>query len=599
MIGQKIQNYKIISLLGEGGMANVYLAENQLLGSKVAFKLLKEEYVQHPNIRKRFLAEARNLAQMSHPNIIKVTDLIDAGDIVAFVMEYIEGDTLEHYIEHNGKLPNEEIESFLKQMIEAVIYVHSQGLIHRDIKPSNFMLTKGGAIKLLDFGIAKNTNDDAADYTKTGLMQQMGTPMYMSPEQVKNTSEVTKETDIYSLGVVLWQMVTGKKPYNSDTLSLPEIQVAILKEPLPLTNSVWDEKIKIFCNKNLESRPKDFKNIIIPIKYGNSVSNINDSHNDEISLQTEEKIRWMKNKFVSILTHLSVFKKLKLKHIFILSLLISSFTVIYYYLAVYQIPNPNELPNSLKSEGLFGKVKSVKEVYISDPNEVSRYSKRPRYDVITKEKTCFDKKGNVVSEIETGFFKYSNTKMSGRNIHYKNFYNDKNQLIKVSHIEKLNEKWTKYSYQNGYLIFEEANSPNSKVEYKYDKRGNKIERKFNNGFRKFNYNDKNLCISTIFFYEGKLDSKEFNTYTKDNLVQSIEYEYSGKKITSKTIKKYNNFEDEIYLRTIYSSGEKPRTEEHEYEYDKMGNWIKKTYYTINEFNIKIVESVANREIEYY
>lgn len=254
MLNQKIQNYKIISLLGEGGMANVYLAENQLLGSKVAVKLLKEEFVQHPNIRKRFLAEARNLAQMSHPNIIKVTDLIDAGDIVAFVMEYIEGDTLEHYIEHNGKLPNEEIESFLKQMIGAVEYVHTQGLIHRDIKPSNFMLTKGGAIKLLDFGIAKNTNDDAADYTKTGLMQQMGTPMYMSPEQVKNTSEVTKETDIYSLGVVLWQMVTGKKPYDSDTLSLPEIQVAILKEPLPLTEKVWDIIIQSTTEKEKEKR---------------------------------------------------------------------------------------------------------------------------------------------------------------------------------------------------------------------------------------------------------------------------------------------------------------------------------------------------------
>ena len=254
MLNQQIQNYKIISPLGEGGMANVYLAQHQSLGNNVALKLLKEEYVQHPNIRKRFLAEARNLAQMSHPNIIKVTDLIDAGDIVAFVMEYIEGDTLEHYIERNGKLPNEEIESFLKQMIDAVEYVHSQGLIHRDIKPSNFMLTKGGAIKLLDFGIAKNTNDDAADYTKTGLMQQMGTPMYMSPEQVKNTSEVTKETDIYSLGVVLWQMVTGKKPYNSDTLSLPEIQVAILKEPLSLTDTVWDEKIQSLTEKTIENR---------------------------------------------------------------------------------------------------------------------------------------------------------------------------------------------------------------------------------------------------------------------------------------------------------------------------------------------------------
>jgi serine/threonine protein kinase len=256
MIGQKIQNYKIISLLGEGGMANVYLAENQLLGNKVALKLLKEEFVQHPNIRKRFLAEARNLAQMSHPNIIKVTDLINAGDIVAFVMEYIEGDTLEYYIEHNAKLPNEEIESFLKRMIEAVEYVHSQGLIHRDIKPSNFMLTKGGAIKLLDFGIAKNTNDDAADYTKTGLMQQMGTPMYMSPEQVKNTSGVTKETDIYSLGVVLWQMVMNKKPYDSHALSLPEIQVAILKEPLSLTKTIWDSSIQKATQKDPSLRYK-------------------------------------------------------------------------------------------------------------------------------------------------------------------------------------------------------------------------------------------------------------------------------------------------------------------------------------------------------
>jgi len=254
MLHQQIHNYKIVSLLGEGGMANVYLAIHQTLGNKVALKLLKEEFVQHPNIRKRFLAEARNLAQMSHPNVIKVTDLIDAGDIVAFVMEYIEGETLEHYIERKGKLSNEEIETLFNQMMEAIEYVHSQGLIHRDIKPSNFMLTKSGSIKLLDFGIAKNTNDSAVDYTKTGLMQQMGTPMYMSPEQVKNTSEVTRETDIYSLGVVLWQMVTGKKPYDSNTLSLPEIQVAILKEALPLTDSVWDQVIKNMTEKFVFNR---------------------------------------------------------------------------------------------------------------------------------------------------------------------------------------------------------------------------------------------------------------------------------------------------------------------------------------------------------
>ena len=254
MLQQIIKDYRIISLLGEGGMANVYLAEHLTLRNKVAIKILKEDYVQNANIRKRFLAEARSLAQMSHPNIIKVTDLIDAGDIVAFVMEHIEGQTLEAYLSKKGGLARAEIEGFFNQMILAVEYVHEQGLIHRDIKPSNFMVTKSGQIKLLDFGIAKNTNEGAVDYTKTGLMQQMGTPLYMSPEQVKNTAEVTKQTDVYSLGVVLWQLVMNKKPYDSDEISLPEIQVAILKERLPLTHTIWDSTIQQATEKDPAKR---------------------------------------------------------------------------------------------------------------------------------------------------------------------------------------------------------------------------------------------------------------------------------------------------------------------------------------------------------
>ena len=260
MLNQQIHNYKIISLLGEGGIANVYLVEHLTLGQKYAFKLLKDEFVQHPNIRKRFLAEARNLAKMQHPNIIKVTDLIDAGDIVAFVMENIEGVSLEQYISDNSPLSHETIEKLFLQMIDAVEYVHSQGLIHRDIKPSNFMVTPDESVKLLDFGIAKNLNDGAVDYTKTSMAQQMGTPMYMSPEQVRNTSEITPQTDIYSLGVVLWQMVMNKKPYDADALTLPEIQVGIMKEPLPLTNTGWDDVIKSTTSKDIYGR-SDFDEI--------------------------------------------------------------------------------------------------------------------------------------------------------------------------------------------------------------------------------------------------------------------------------------------------------------------------------------------------
>ena len=254
MIGNQIQNYKIISLLGEGGMANVYLGEHLTLKGKVAIKFLKDEFVANKNIRKRFLAEARILHQLSHVNIIKVTDFIDAGDIVAFVMEYIEGDSLSEFIIKKGKLTDTDVEYIFPQMLSAVEYIHEKGLVHRDVKPSNFMMTKEGTIKLLDFGIAKNTNDGALDYTQTTATHMMGTPLYMSPEQMRNTSEVTKQTDIYSLGVVLWQMVMNKKPYNAENLSLVEIQIQIFQEPLALTKTIWDPFIQKATKKKAEDR---------------------------------------------------------------------------------------------------------------------------------------------------------------------------------------------------------------------------------------------------------------------------------------------------------------------------------------------------------
>ena len=234
-------NYTILEKLGEGGMATVHLAMHNKLNIKVAVKVLREDYLSNKNIRSRFLAEAKNLAILSHPNIIKVTDLFDEINYVAFVMEYIEGITLKEYIDRKAPLSYIEIKTIFLQMLDAVGYVHEHNLIHRDIKPSNFMVTKnGGGVKLLDFGIAKNTNSSSLEYTQTGTTQNMGTPMYMSPEQIKSTKDVTLQSDIYSLGVVLWQIVTGTLPYNLTQLSIPEIQVSILKENLPLTNTQWD-----------------------------------------------------------------------------------------------------------------------------------------------------------------------------------------------------------------------------------------------------------------------------------------------------------------------------------------------------------------------
>ena len=254
MLNQQLHNYKIISLLGEGGMANVYLAENTSLKIHVALKVLKEDYVRNSNIRNRFLAEARNLAKMQHPSVIKVADLIDAGDIVAFAMEYIQGETIDDFVIKNGTLTEKSIKNVFNQILDAVDYVHNMGIIHRDIKPSNFMVTDSEIVKLLDFGIAKNKAENHTDYTKTGLSDQLGTPAYMSPEQIRSTSAVNEQSDIYSLGVLLWFLLKGKSPYSGFDSSIFDLQNKIVFEKLPLTNTKFDGIIQKATEKHLVKR---------------------------------------------------------------------------------------------------------------------------------------------------------------------------------------------------------------------------------------------------------------------------------------------------------------------------------------------------------
>jgi serine/threonine protein kinase len=260
MTGQIIKDYIFEKEIGKGGMATVYLAMDKKFQTNVAVKVLNKEFVHNENIRHRFLAEARNMYRMNHPNVIKVTDLIDDGEFVAFVMEYAEGQTLKEYLESKGKNSDQEIKRLFTQMLAAVGYVHEQGFVHRDIKPSNFMINKKGDIRLLDFGIAKNTDITSAEYTMTGTTQNMGTPIYMSPEQIKSSKDVQAPSDIYSMGVVLWQMVTGKKPYDSQTLSTFDIQTKIVNEPLSLTGTEWDTIIKKATQKEISNRYPAIKN---------------------------------------------------------------------------------------------------------------------------------------------------------------------------------------------------------------------------------------------------------------------------------------------------------------------------------------------------
>jgi serine/threonine protein kinase len=272
---QKIGQYLLGATLGKGGMATVYLAENEKSGVQVAVKVLNREYLHNENIRGRFFSEARHLMRLCHSNIVKVFDVIDQDGSAAFVMDYVEGESLKIHLERNGRLDDNQIKGLFVQMLEAVGYIHGNGLVHRDIKPSNFMIGKDGHVTLLDFGIVKTIDPSASEYTMTGTNQQMGTPMYMSPEQVKSTKSVDSKSDIYSLGVVLWQMVAGKKPYDTETLSTFDIQLKIVTESLEYTNTVWDGLIEKATSNSSDGRiPScaDFLVLLRSVPSGNSNS---------------------------------------------------------------------------------------------------------------------------------------------------------------------------------------------------------------------------------------------------------------------------------------------------------------------------------------
>lgn len=252
-LNKTIGKYTLTKFLGEGGMASVYEGVHEVLGIKVAVKLLNTSLSNDPVIRERFKNEARLMSSLSHPNITKVTDYIEEPGQLAFIMELLEGRDLGQFIKSKGALNEKQAILIFSQTLSAMQYAHEKGIVHRDIKPSNIFLMPDGQVKILDFGIAK-LYGQGNDATQTGT--QMGTLLYMSPEQVKADKSIDFRSDIYSLGVTLYFAMRGKAPYDSATQSQFDILNKIVYEPLPQLEGLQDFSAVIgkACEKDREQR---------------------------------------------------------------------------------------------------------------------------------------------------------------------------------------------------------------------------------------------------------------------------------------------------------------------------------------------------------
>ena len=281
MKGQKISDrYQVIKSIGEGGMANVYLAYDTILDRNVAVKVLRGDLANDEKFVRRFQREALAASSLSHPNIVEVYDVGEDNGEYYIVMEYIEGKHLKQLIKKRGKLTITEAVDIVLQITNGLSVAHDSYIIHRDIKPQNIMILENGLVKITDFGIAMAMN--STQLTQTNSV--MGSVHYLPPEQASGKG-ATLQSDIYSIGILFYELLTGKLPFKGE--NAVEIALKHLKEPLP---SIREE---------IPNIPQSVENIIIKATAKNPKNRYNDAREMHDDLKTcldetrknEEKIK--------------------------------------------------------------------------------------------------------------------------------------------------------------------------------------------------------------------------------------------------------------------------------------------------------------------
>lgn len=255
MIPTDILNYRIVRHLGSGGMGSVYLAVNTNIDQQVAIKALRPEVAKNAALRARFKQEAEMLCSLDHPGIVKFLNYVETTEGVFLIMEYVKGMTLEDFInKKNGLIVESKAYPLICEILDAFAYAHSKGIVHRDIKPANIIIQDDGHIKIMDFGIAQIVSE--ANVTDSKSI--MGTPAYMSPEQIYG-KDIDARSDIYSIGVLIHNMLTGRAPYDSTLLTAQEIKRRIVRDNMPRMAESYpyiSEKIQSVVDKATQKVPE-------------------------------------------------------------------------------------------------------------------------------------------------------------------------------------------------------------------------------------------------------------------------------------------------------------------------------------------------------